>query len=184
MKVLEMNLLLSEKVVVRFGRVVGLLAVILVSGLLGASSARAEFLTISLDNDLATEIEDAAADDKHLVIMFHEEGCPWCNKMRERIFPHPKIVEYYSDRFVMIEQDIKGDLELTTPEGELMTQKEFARRMRVRGTPTFVFFDKDGKTAARIPGYQDVMTFIASGRYVNEGIFKTGKSMARWQMEQ
>jgi thioredoxin-related protein len=148
------------------------------------SDVRAEFQTVSLDNDLATEIEDAASEGKRLIVMFDEEGCPWCSKMRERIFPHPKVEKYFSERFVMIQQDIKGDLELTTPEGEAMTQKAFARRMRVRGTPTFVFFDMDGKIAARIAGYQDVPTFIASGRYVDEKIFKTGKSMARWQMEQ
>ena len=182
MKVFSINLLSGIKGSRR--------AVLFVAGLVlaltfgGADPVRAEFQTISMDNDLATEIEDAAADGKRLIVMFHEEGCPWCNKMRDRIFPHPKIVKYFSDKFVMIEQDIKGDLELTTPEGEAITQKIFARKMRVRGTPTFVFFDTDGKVAARIAGYQDVATFIASGRYVHEKIFKTGKSLARWQMEQ
>ena len=182
MKVFSINLLSGIKGSCR--------AVLFVAGLVlaltfaGADPVHAEFQTISMDNDLATEIEDAAADGKRLIVMFHEEGCPWCNKMRDRIFPHPKIVKYFSDKFIMIEQDIKGDLELTTPEGEAMTQKVFARKMRVRGTPTFVFFDTDGKVAARIAGYQDVATFIASGRYVHEKIFKTGKSLARWQMEQ
>ena len=151
---------------------------------MGSLTVHAEFQTISLDNDLATEIEDAAEEGKRLIVMFNEDGCPWCNKMRERIFPHPKVVEYFSDRFILIEQDIKGDLELTTPEGDTITQKVFARKQRVRGTPTFVFFDKEGKVAARIAGYQDVTTFIATGRYVDEGIYKTGKSLARWQMEQ
>jgi thioredoxin-related protein len=163
---------------------VSMLIIVAIVLFAGARELRAEFLTVSLDNDLAAEIEDAAADGKRLIVMFHEEGCPWCNKMRERIFPHPKITKYFSDKFVMIEEDIKGDLELTTPEGELITQKIFARRKRVRGTPTFVFYDTDGKVAARVPGYQDVTTFIASGRYVHEKIFKTGKSLARWQMEQ
>ncbi|MBT3702322.1 MAG: thioredoxin fold domain-containing protein [Alphaproteobacteria bacterium] len=163
---------------------ISMLIVVAIVLLVGTRELRAEFQTISLDNDLATEIEDAAADGKRLIVMFHEEGCPWCNKMRERIFPHPKIAKYFSDKFVMIEEDIKGDLELTTPGGELITQKAFARRLRVRGTPTFVFYDTDGKIAARIPGYQDVATFIASGRYVHEKIFKTGKSLVRWQMEQ
>jgi thioredoxin-related protein len=161
-----------------------LLFAVFVLALVGPIDARAEFQIVSLDNDLAAEIEDAAADGKRVIVMFHEEGCPWCNKMRDRIFPHKKIVNYFDDKFVMIEQDIKGSLELTTPEGEAITQKVFARRMRVRGTPTFVFFDTDGKVAARIAGYQDVATFIASGRYVHEKIFKTGKSLARWQMEQ
>jgi len=148
------------------------------------SSARAEFTALSIDNDLRTEIADAAKDGKRLIVMFHEEGCPWCNKMRERIFPHSKIQAYYGEHFVLLEQDIKGDLDLVSPDGKKMTQKKFAQKMRVRGTPTFIFYDTDGKIAARIPGYQDVATFLASGKYVHEGIFKSGKSLARWHMEQ
>jgi len=152
--------------------------------LLPAGLAHAEFTVISLDNDIPTEIADAAEEGKRLIIMFQEEGCPWCNKMRERIFPHPKVEAYYDERFILIEQDIKGGLDLISPEGAEMTQKKFAQKMRVRGTPTFVFFDIDGKVAARIAGYQDVPTFIGTGKYVHDGIFKTGKSLVRWHMEQ
>jgi len=152
--------------------------------MMSASSAQAEFITLSVDNDLKTEIADAAEDGKRLIVMFHEDGCPWCNKMRERIFPHPKIQAYFGEHFILLEQDIKGDLDLVAPDGTGMTQKRFAQKMRVRGTPTFIFYDTDGKIAVRIPGYQDVATFMATGKYVHEGIFKTGKSLARWHMDQ
>jgi thioredoxin-related protein len=164
-------------------RRIGLFAV-LVWLMVPVSSARAEFVALSIDNDLKTEIADAAEDGKRLIVMFHEDGCPWCNKMRDRIFPHPKIQAYFGERFVLLEQDIKGDLDLVSPDGTTMTQKKFAQKMRVRGTPTFVFYDTDGQIATRIPGYQDVATFMATGKYVHDGIFKTGKSLARWHMEQ
>lgn len=155
-------------------------------GLMTAPPAKAaeDLISVSLDNDLPGEIADAAEEKKRLVVMFVEDGCPWCHKMHERIFPHPKVQAYYLDKFVLIEQDIRGDLELTAPGGKTMTQKKFAQLMRVRGTPTFVFFDLDGKIAARIAGYQDPDTFVATGRYVTEGIYKSGKSLARWHMEQ
>ena len=160
------------------------LAALLLWALIPTNSARAEFQTISLDNDIPTEIADAADEGKRLIVMFMEAGCPWCNKMRERIFPHPKVDAYYSERFILIEQDIKGDQVLISPDGIEMSQKKFAQIMRVRGTPMFVFYDTDGKIAARVPGYQDVATFIATGKYVHDGIFKTGKSLVRWHMEQ
>jgi thioredoxin-related protein len=149
-----------------------------------AALANAEFQALSLDNDIPTEIADAAEEGKRLIIMFQEAGCPWCNKMRERIFPHPKVMAYFDDRFILIEQDIKGDLDLVSHVGAEMTQKKYAQTMRVRGTPTIVFFDTDGKIAARMTGYQDVLTFIGTGKYVHDGVFKTGKSLVRWHMEQ
>ncbi len=164
----------------RAGIFAAALAVVIMLG----TQAQAEFQTVSLDNDLATEIEDAAAEGKRLVVMFDEEGCPWCMKMRERIFPHPKVQAFYGEHFILINQDIKGDLELTTPDGVSLNQKQFAQKLRIRGTPTFVYFNADGSVAARITGYQDVDTFIATGRYVREGIYKTDKSLARWHMEQ
>lgn len=152
--------------------------------LLPAPPAHAEFQALSLDNDIPTEIADAADEGKRLIIMFQEAGCPWCNKMRERVFPHPKVQAYFDERFILIEQDIKGDLDLISPAGREMTQKKFAQKMRVRGTPTIVFFDTDGKIATRMTGYQDVPTFIGTGKYVHDGVFRTGKSLVRWHMEQ
>jgi len=163
---------------------VGFLAASILVLFLVVPPARAEFQSVSLDNDLSAEIEDAVAEDKRLVVMFDEEGCPWCMKMRERIFPHPKVQAYYGENFILINQDIKGDLEVTTPDGGSLSQKQFAQKLRIRGTPTFIYFNVDGSVAARITGYQDVDTFVATGRYVHEGVYASGKSLARWLMEQ
>ena len=148
------------------------------------SPAQAKFLALSIDNNIPAEIAAAAKQGKRLIVMFQEAGCPWCHKMRERVFAQPKVQAYFSDRFVLIEQDVKGDLDLVSHDGLKMTQKEFARALRVRGTPTFIFYELDGSFAVRAPGYQDVATFIATGKYVHHGIYKTGKSLARWHMEQ
>ncbi len=141
----------------------------------------AEFLALSLDNDLAAEIEDARDDGKRLVVMFEQEACPWCLKMRERVFPEPRIDKYFSRHFVMLQSDIRGDLEMLAPDGKAMTQKEFARQKRVRATPVFLFFDLEGKDVVRVTGFQDAETFLTTGRYVVDEIYKTGKSLARYQ---
>ena len=144
-------------------------------------AAAAEFLSLSLDNDLLAEIEDARDEGKRLVVMFEQEACPWCLKMRERVFSEPRVAAYFSRHFVMLQSDIRGDLEMVAPDGEAMTQKEFARRQRVRATPVFLFFDLEGKGVVRVTGFQDSDTFLATGRYVVDEIYKTGKSLARYQ---
>ena len=145
-----------------------------------AMPVSAEFLALSLDNDLAAEIEDARDEGKRLVVMFEQEACPWCLKMRERVFPESRIDKYFSSHFVMLPSDIRGDLEMVAPDGKAMTQKEFARQKRVRATPVFLFFDLEGKDVVRVTGFQDAETFLTTGRYVVDEIYKTGKSLARY----
>ncbi|MCP5372777.1 MAG: thioredoxin fold domain-containing protein [Hyphomicrobiales bacterium] len=145
-----------------------------------AAPAGAEFVAESLDNDFRGEIEAAAQDGKNLVIMFHQIGCPYCDKMRARVLPSKKVMEFYDGKFVLIESNIRGDLEVVTPKGEQTVEKKFARAMRVRATPVFVFFDKDGNDVLRLVGFIDVDGFVKAGRYVRDGVYKTDKSFIRY----
>jgi len=151
--------------------------------ILAAPGAWAEYRIESLDNDFQGEIAAAADENKYLVLFFHQAGCPYCDKMRARIHPAPDVMAYYSENFVMIECDIKGNLDVVTPDGESMTEVEFARQMRVRATPVFVFYDKDGQLALRATGYLDERVFLLAGRYVVDGVYKSGKSFFRYAQE-
>lgn len=136
----------------------------------------ADFVVEPLDYDFPDEVAVAADEDKNIVIMFHQNGCPYCDKMRQRVFPHPKVNAFYTKNFYLIEVNNKGDLDVVTPAGEAMVEKAFAQQMRVRATPVFVFLDKQGKQALKLVGYQDTEMFNAAGRYVSEGAFKDGTS--------
>ncbi len=146
-------------------------------------SARADFMITSVDNDFVAEIKTAAESGKNLVIMFHQTGCPYCDKMRDRVFPDPRVNAAYSKSFVMIESNILGDLPVVSPQGEPTTEKVYARKMRVRATPMFVFFDKDGKDVLTVTGFLDAERFIKAGQYVTDGVYKQGKSFYRYLQE-
>ncbi len=150
--------------------------------LLAAGPAAAEFRIDSLEHNYQEEIADAAAEGKRLILMFHYAGCPYCDKMRARVFPDKSVDAYFSEHFVMIETDIKGDIPCVAPSGEETTMKQVARKLRVRATPVFVFFDKDGKQVTRATGYMDPKTFIATGEYVVDEVYKTGQSLARYHL--
>jgi len=151
-----------------FGYVVaGLCAV-----LLAAAPAGAEFRIESLDNDFPGEIAAAKEDGKRLVIMFHQAGCPYCDKMRTRVFTDPKVDGYYGQNFVMIESNIKGNLDVVTPAGKQMTESKMAKTYRIRATPVFLFFDKDGKEALRLTGFLDAELFVRAARYVVDEVHK------------
>jgi thioredoxin-related protein len=147
---------------------------------LWAGPAAADFRIQSLDNDIRAEAEAAAKEGKRLVVMFHQSGCPYCDKMRDRVFPDPKVDAFYGKHFVMMETNIRGELPLVAPDGTQTVEKEFARSLRVRATPVFVYFDGAGKDVLRITGYFDPDAFVAAGRYVVDEVYKGEMSLARY----
>ena len=150
-------------------------AIMLVMGGM-APAVAAEFVIEPLDYDFPDEIAAAADEGKTIVVMLHQNGCPYCDKMRKRVFPHPKVSAFFDKNFYLMEVNMKGDLDVVTPEGEAMTEKEWATKMRVRATPVLTFFSRDAKTVLRLTGYQDPEMFLAAGRYVADEAFADGTS--------
>ena len=137
-----------------------------------SSVAQTDFRIESLDNNFPEEIQVAADEGKRVVIMFHQTGCPYCDKMRVRVLPDAKVVDYYSDKFVMIESNIRGNLDVVSPDGKQTTEVKMARKLRIRATPVFLFYDKEGKEALRLTGFLDADLFVRAGQYVAEEIYK------------
>lgn len=135
-----------------------------------------EFIIEPMDYDVPAEVEAAADEGKNVVIMFSLNGCPYCAKMHKRVFPHPKVSAQYDDTFVMFEVNIKGDLDVVSHKGETKSEKDYAQEMRVRATPVFVFYGKDGQDVLRLTGYQDPKIFMAAGRYVSSNAYQDGTS--------
>ena len=122
--------------------------------------------------NLKEDLEEAKKEGKYLFIMFEQEGCPFCDKMIRVTFQDPKVKEYFTKHFYMVNIDIKGSNPVVDFEGNEMTEKEFARKFRVRATPVFVFFDHNGKPILKVPGYVPPKEFLLIGKYVAEGYYK------------
>ncbi len=161
-----------------------LLGTLLAVLLLVSAEVRAEYRQESIDNDYQGEVQALAEEGKFLVLFFHQSGCPYCDKMRARVHPAPKVLDYFNDRFVMMESNIRGNLDIVMPDGTEGTERDFAKKMRVRATPVFVFYDHDGEAALRTTGFLDVDRFVLAGKYVAEGVHKTKKSFFRYLQEQ
>jgi thioredoxin-related protein len=145
---------------------------------------QAEYREESIDNDYKSEIEALADEGKHLVLFFHQAGCPYCDKMRARVHPQPKVMDYFTDKFVMMESNIRGNLGVVMPDGTEGSEVDFAKKVRVRATPVFIFYDMDGTLALKTTGYLDADRFLMAGKYVVEGVHKTNKSFFRYLQEQ
>lgn len=111
---------------------------------------------------------------KGILVMYEQEDCPWCARMKSTILNQSEVQDYFKKHFFIFPVDIKGDVTLTDFQGRETTEKKFSELNRVRATPVFAFFDLDGKMIFRFTGVaKDVNEFQLIGRYIVEGAYKT-----------
>lgn len=124
--------------------------------------------------DFRAEIQAAQKAGKAgVLLMFEAEGCPYCRKMRQNVLSRNEVQDYFRQHFLAFPVDVVGDVPVTAPDGRETTEKKFAAALKVRGTPTFVFFGHDGRELARYAGAtRDADEFMLLGRYVAEGHYK------------
>ena len=120
--------------------------------------------------------EDAAAaghEGLHVILFFDSPGCPYCYKMLEENFKHSYYTDFIRENFHTIALNIHGDREVAFTKTLHPTEKELARLLDIRFTPTMLFLDADNKTVLRIDGYRSVDEFKHLLDYVNERAYRT-----------
>jgi len=127
--------------------------------------------------DLTEELEIAKEEDlKGIFIMFEEDDCPWCAKMKARVLNQPVVQDYYRGHFRLLSMNINGDEPIVGFDGKEMTQKRFSDSLRVRATPVMIFFDLDGRPMTRYTGaVRNVQEFLWLGEFVVDDHYKNTK---------
>lgn len=127
----------------------------------------------TLDEDL----EDALANGKQgLMVLFTTEGCSYCDLFIRRSLGDPSLASIVQKNFVSIGMEIFDDTEMTTPQGEVIRVKEFAKKEGVEFSPTLLFYGSNGERILRIVGYQSPERFkmildYLSGKYYRSESF-------------
>lgn len=155
--------------------------ILLLSMLFGMNVAHAEvrdpfqFFFDQKLGDFKAELATAKQEGKKgVLLMFEQEDCPWCHRMKTTILNQSEVQEFYKKNFLIFDVDIKGGTALVDFKGKETTEKAFAVENRVRATPVFGFFDLDGNLVYRFTGAaKDVNEFLLLGRYVVEGAYKS-----------
>jgi len=160
-------------------------ALFFASFVLSASAAETldanTFFTLNM-GDLKADLAEARADRKQaLLLMFEQEGCPGCAHMRRNVLSRKDVQDFYRKHFVNPSLDIHGSIPLKDPTGRDSTEKTYAQAIKVRATPTFVFYDLTGGEIARVVGpVETPEEFILLGQFVASGAYKTG-TFARYK---
>jgi thioredoxin-related protein len=132
--------------------------------------------------DLQEDFEEAEAEGKRLLVLVEQRGCLYCRDMHENTFPDPRVKAMLEQQYFPVQINLHGDTEITDTDGEVLTEKQAARKWGVLFTPTMIFFPTeldDSKPAsaqavAIMPGAfspgttLDLLTWVAEQRYVDQ----------------
>lgn len=112
--------------------------------------------------DVREDVAEAAKEGKRLVLYFWLEGCPYCQQLETVTFRDAAVVARMKREFVAVAINVRGDRETTWTDGTKMSEKALTAFLKVRGTPTLVFFDEKAGVVLRTTGYQDPAQFAAT----------------------
>lgn len=125
--------------------------------------------------DLKAELADAkSAGKKALFVMFEQDGCPGCLYMKKNVLNRVDVQNLYHKLFVNFSINIFGSIPITDFSGSHYTEKGYAQAIRIKGTPTFLFYDMNGDEVVRIVGpVKSASDFMLLGEFVASGAYKT-----------
>jgi len=115
--------------------------------------------------DIREDVADAAAAGKRVLLYFYQDGCPYCKKLLDTNFALSATEKKTRSHFEVIAINMWGDREATGFSGEMTTEKEFSKSLRVMFTPTLLFLDERGGVVLRVNGYYPPHKFNAALDY-------------------
>ena len=129
-----------------------------------------EFFFTQTFGDLPEELEEARQTGKlGIFLFFEQEGCDFCARMIQSVLNQRQVQEWYSEHFVNIAVDIRGDVELRDVDGITLPSKVFAEHRKVKFTPVMSFLDLNGVEVFRKSGMvADPEKFLLMGSYIAE----------------
>jgi thioredoxin-related protein len=136
--------------------------------------------------DLREDLSDATANGQRMLIIFEQRGCIYCNRMHTEVFPEEEITRMLTEDYFVVRLNLHGALEVTDFDGEVMSERDIARRWGILFTPTLMFMPEEvpeGSTAAQasvatMPGAfgrwttRNMLTWILEHGYDGEEDFQ------------
>lgn len=124
--------------------------------------------------ELGDDLQTAADQGRHLMVIWEQRGCPYCRELHEVNFRRREIIEYITAHFDVIQLNMFGSREVLDFDGEALEERRLAEKWAVNFTPTTQLFHAENvgqssmKTAQtfRAPGYLKPFHYISSLEYV------------------
>ncbi|MBI1423659.1 MAG: thioredoxin fold domain-containing protein [Gammaproteobacteria bacterium] len=116
--------------------------------------------------DLREDLADADKAGRRMVVLFVQNGCPYCHALIERNLAQKDIEQVMRKNFDVILINMWGDREVHGLDGKRTTEKDLAAALKVQFTPTLLFFNEKGDVVLRLNGYLPPHRFKHAIEYV------------------
>ena len=140
--------------------------------------------------DLRDDLADATRAGKRFAIVWEQKGCTYCRDLHTVNFADDSVRGWIKDRYAIVQLNLWGSREVTDFDGEVLAEKDLARKYRVNFTPTISFFPatvaemgghKGGDAeVARLPGYFRKFHFLSMFEYVWDKRYAQGQDFQRY----
>jgi len=117
--------------------------------------------------NIAEDVEEAAAENKHYGLYFYQDGCPYCEKLINDNFGQYHINKYAKANFNIAPINIFGAVEVTDLDGIPRSESAFSEHRKIQFTPTMIFFSPLGEVF-RMNGYYPPHKFLAMLEYITD----------------
>lgn len=125
--------------------------------------------------DIADDVDEASDADRHVMLFFQLNGCPYCDRMLHESFGAEPLKGFIQAHFDTIAINIKGDREIAFNEEIEVTEKALSEMLAVWSTPAILFLNADNKTVARVNGYRAPERFKTVLEYVSSKAYNESR---------
>jgi thiol:disulfide interchange protein DsbD len=112
------------------------------------------FAQMNWVGNLDDAYDKAEAQNKIILVMLSQKGCPPCKYMKTIVFKDKKVIQEFNKNFIAVELDIHED--------------SVPLQLVNFGTPTFYFLNADEEILDRFVGYKNQKDFLAALQDVKE----------------
>jgi len=116
--------------------------------------------------DLREDLAEADKAGRRLVVLFVQNGCPYCHALIDRNLAQKDIEQIMRKNFDVVLINMWGDREVTGLDGKQYMEKQYAAALKVQFTPTLLFFNEKGQVVLRLNGYLPPHRFKNAINYV------------------
>ncbi len=124
--------------------------------------------------DIREDVAEASLESKRVLLYFHQDGCPYCGKLIKDNFGQRETSDLTQELFDTISINLWGDREVIGFEGNILTEKEFSKSLKVQFTPTILMLNESGDVVLRVNGYYPPGKFQAALKYAGQKLEHNG----------
>ena len=120
--------------------------------------------------ELGEDAIEADSNDKYLMVLIEQAGCPYCRELHQVNFKNKEIITYLQDHFLIVQIDLWGSREVVSIDGESLEERDWVTKNDIFFTPTTLIYTaaESGRVEEifRMPGYLKPFHYLSSLEYV------------------